>query len=447
MTQSSENEKKFYNLQGEVGYPILGEASQLFSKNQYFWLERFYRYGSIFKTRIFNMNAVCLAEPDAYKLILKDEAHKFSSNQGWWVLKPFFERGLLLQDGQEHQRSKRLISPAFTRGSLAHSRKNIEETVERYLIEHIENEKIFSPLPFFRKLTLLIICRLILGYEQDQEQKVNKLSQLFLDVLAGVSSVVRLNMPLTKYRKALQANEDLQNYLILIISERRQNKLLSGSSSLLDILLEQREQDGDYLLDREIASQISAIFFGGHETTANLLCSSLVQLEYNTSWQEKLRSELKQNSSKSFLSFYNDSLFNNIINECLRLNPPIYTIPRKVIKSFEVADCKVPEGWYIILSPLLTHRIPYLYSDPEAFDPLRFSPPREEHKKHPFGFISFGGGAHKCIGQDLVMLELEIILTYLLREYFWKSHNQFEYLEFLRHTAKCIKLLKISLYS
>ncbi|GFE71820.1 hypothetical protein [Chroococcus sp. FPU101] len=72
MAQSSEKVKNFYNLQGEVGYPVLGEAAQLLYNNQYFWLERFERYGSMFKTRVFNMNAICLAEPDAYKLILKD---------------------------------------------------------------------------------------------------------------------------------------------------------------------------------------------------------------------------------------------------------------------------------------------------------------------------------------------------------------------------------------
>jgi retinoid hydroxylase len=215
---------------------------------------------------------------------------------------------------------------------------------------------------------------------------------------------------------------------------------------LLDILIEQRDLDGSSLSDLEIASQILAILFGSHETTANLLCSIMVQLEFNPSWREKLRDELKERSLKPTLSSKEDSnLFAYILNECLRINPPIYTIPRKVIKSFEVKNCQVPEGWYIILSPLLTHRLPELYPNPEAFDPLRFSPSRQEHKKHPFAFVSFGGGAHKCLGQDLAMLEVEIIITYLFRNYFWRFHNNLDNSDFLKHTLKRIKSLKISL--
>lgn len=101
----------------------------------------------------------------------------------------------------------------------------------------------------------------------------------------------------------------------------------------------------------EITSQVLAILFGGHETTANFLGSILFQLDFHSFRQEKLRDKLRQNILKSTYLFNSYSrLFDNIVNECLRLNPPIYTIPRKVIEPFEVADCQISEGWYVILS-------------------------------------------------------------------------------------------------
>lgn len=432
--------QKLEDIQGSLGLPFLGEALNLFSNKQYFWLERFSKYGNIFKTKVLNMNAVCLVDPEAYQLVLKDEAYKFSSYQGWSILEPFLGQGLLLQDGQEHQRCRKLVSPAFNKGSLDLYKNVIEKTVEDYFFK-LKKGKLLSVLPIFRNLTLLIACQLILGITPNREAE--KLNKYFLDIIEGIYTISKINLPLSNYRKAIQSRENLEKFLKLIISKKRQCNQTYNSVCLLDILLNYQDLDKNYLTDSEIISQVLTILFGSHETTAKLLCCIFIQLEFYPIWKNRLKEEYCKNSysypseQKKLISF--------VINECLRLNPPIYTVPRGVIESFEFAGHKIPKGWYVLLCPLLTHRLPQLYSDPEIFDPLRFSSPREEHKKHLFGFVGFGGGVHKCIGQDLAVLEIEIILSYLLKKYSWKLSTNFENSEFLKHTSKCIKALKMSL--
>jgi cytochrome P450 len=77
------------------------------------------------------------------------------------------------------------------------------------------------------------------------------------------------------------------------------------------------------------------------------------------------------------------------------------------------------------LSPLITHRLPELFANPELFDPMRFAPPREEHKRSSFGLIAFGAGIHKCLGYELANLEIKIILLLLLQMN-WKMTNSFQ---------------------
>lgn len=72
--------------------------------------------------------------------------------------------------------------------------------------------------------------------------------------------------------------------------------------------------------------------------------------------------------------------------------PLVYAIPRGVVQDIEYAGYRIPAGWYVDISPMLTHRLPELYADPD-----RFAPARAEDKKHPFALIGFGSGLRSCL--------------------------------------------------
>ena len=77
----------------------------------------------------------------------------------------------------------------------------------------------------------------------------------------------------------------------------------------------------------------------------------------------------------------------------------------------------IPAGTNVVVWPSINHRLPELWTDPERFDPERFSEPRSEHKRHRYAFAPFGGGAHKCIGMAFGKLEIKTVMHRLLSRY------------------------------
>jgi sterol 14-demethylase len=97
--------------------------------------------------------------------------------------------------------------------------------------------------------------------------------------------------------------------------------------------------------------------------------------------------------------------------------PPLIMLMRKVLKGFEFKGYEFPENTMVMASPAVSHRIPEVFRNPDAFDPERFGPERAEDKKHPMSWIAFGGGRHKCMGIVFAQLQLKAIYSHVLRNF------------------------------
>ena len=105
------------------------------------------------------------------------------------------------------------------------------------------------------------------------------------------------------------------------------------------------------------------------------------------------------------------------MNESIRLVTPVQWAMRRTVRDTSLLGHYIPEGTNVIAYPGMSHRLSEIWTDPEVFDPSRFTEPRNEHKRHRYGFTAFGGGAHKCIGMTFGQLEVKTILHRLLRRY------------------------------
>jgi sterol 14-demethylase len=104
------------------------------------------------------------------------------------------------------------------------------------------------------------------------------------------------------------------------------------------------------------------------------------------------------------------------VKEALRLHPPLFMLVRVAQEDFAFKDYVIPKGSWVVVSPTVSHRIEEYFPDPNAFDPDRFLPPREEDKRD-FAFIAFGGGRHKCLGNAFAILQIKAILALLLGQF------------------------------
>ena len=90
---------------------------------------------------------------------------------------------------------------------------------------------------------------------------------------------------------------------------------------------------------------------------------------------------------------------------------------RRTVRDTSLLGHYLPAGTNVVAYPGMNHRLPEIWTDPEKFDPARFTEPRNEHKKHRYAYTPFGGGAHKCIGMVFGQLEIKTIMHRLLRRY------------------------------
>lgn len=405
-------------LPGDTGLPIMGNSIKVVKTHQIYYWQSYQRYGSAFKTKVLGKKVAVLVGANANQAVLKDQAEKFSSEAGWFYLKPLLKDGLLLQDGKRHARTKKIISPAFHREAIA----GYIETIQQVASTHIQswgNETSLDLARELRRMTLKIACHIILGVQSSSQ--IEELRPHFSKFYRGVGAIP-INLSFNKFGQAKRAQKTLTTYILNLIQERRQSGRKAKQLNVMDLLLASTDQNGRPLSNEEILIELQQLLFGGHETITSFLCWSLFELAANPHWLGILRQELEVVVGDRPLDISHlgqMEQMNLVLKEIERLYPPVYVIPRGVVEDFEFGGYRIPAGWYVNLSPFLSHRMAETYTSPDLFDPNRFAPPREEHKKHPFALIGFGAGLHRCMGYELAQMEIKIILSMFIQNFTW----------------------------
>jgi sterol 14-demethylase len=112
-------------------------------------------------------------------------------------------------------------------------------------------------------------------------------------------------------------------------------------------------------------------------------------------------------------------LLENCVKESLRLHPPLITIMRKVLKDQHYKGYVIPAGHYICATPAVSHRLPQVFDHPDEFNPNRFidfnDQENDDAKTDRYNFFAFGGGRHRCIGEQFGILQIKTIWSVIIR--------------------------------
>lgn len=407
------------DMPGSFGRPFGGESRELFADDELFYWRRFHRYGPIFKSCIAGRKFAYLIGPEANRLVLMEQADHFSTRLGWRFMEPLIGRGILLQDGQEHRATRKLMFPAMHGRAIAQYFNTIQ-TVVNTLLQEWGNQDTIPLIDAFGQYTTIVASKLFLGTETDAEIQLTSL--WFRDLMRGLRGKVKLDIPQTLHGRSQQARRHLLGFIRSKIAIRQQQGDLQECQDVLGMLLTATDEQGNRLTEAEIADQALMLLLAGQDNPAMLLSWVLFELSAHPEWRDRLRHELWQVAGDAPLHLSHLSKLPqmaNVLKEAERLYPPVFGMARGVIKDVEFAGYRIPAGWSVDISPMITHRLPEIYPDPDRFDPDRFAPPREEDKRYPFALIGFGGGAHMCIGLELAKMEMKVFLAALLRHYDW----------------------------
>ena len=400
---------------GSFGLPIVGETLS-FLNDPAFADKRQEKYGSIFKSHILGRPSVVMVGPEANRFILSSHMRHFSWRDGWpETFKELLGESLFLQEGEAHQRNRKLLRPAFHGKALEGYLDTMEQITQTYL-KKWEARGDFTWFGEMKQLTFEIASILLLGSEPGE--MTTRLSQLFGDLSAGLFSLP-LRFRWTPYGRALYARDQVLAHIERVVRDRQQHP----TQDALGLLVQSRDEEGGSLSLAEIKVQALLMLFAGHETTTSMLTSLVMSLAQHPAVCNRAQAEQDMLAAEGPLNL--DQLrrmpyLEQVLKEVERLYPPVAGGFRRVIESFEFNGYQVPKGWQALYRINATHRDRRCYSEAEQFDPDRFSPERAEHKQYEFSLVGFGGGPRICLGLAFAQMEMKLVAAYLLRNYTWE---------------------------
>ena len=415
------------NIPGSVAHipstghlPLLNEYRFLsntlsFARNAYARCGPVSRGWWLFKPSIYLMSA------EGNELVLFDREGRFSAKKGWErVLAALFPRGLMLRDAEDHRWHRRLMLPAFRKEALVRYFDRMNPRIEAAVAQWVTQPDM-KFYPAIKHLTLAIAADVFLGAQLDDE--IDSISSDFTDLVAASVAVVRAPVIGRTYARGLQARARLAEFIRVRIPDRR----AGSGQDLFTQLCHAEDEQGQHYSDGEIIDHLIFLMMAAHDTTTSAITTIVYSLAKHPEWQTKLREEarkLPKTPSLDDLSVMTQCEW--VLKEALRLYQPLPTIVRRALVDVEIHGIKIPAGAAVSVFPIMVHRSPQWWTEPDRFDPERFSPERAEHRKHPFAWAPFGGGAHMCLGLHFAEMQVKAVLQAMLRKTAWHVPQGYE---------------------
>jgi cytochrome P450 len=364
------------------------------------------RYGDLFTVRLSSQRTVVISsDPELVKQVFTGDPNLLRAGEGNVVLRPLLgPRSVLLLDGPEHLRQRRLLLPAFHGERMRHYRAVMTEVTER----HVERWPIgsrFPTHPSMQAITLEVILRAVFGVEDQRrlERLATPLrrlldatgSRLRLLLLQATSSERGLGSPWGRFRALMEPGDRV------IMEQIRARRSAPERDDVLSLLLAARDEYGQPLTDAELRDELMTLLVAGHETTATALSWTLERITRHPEVLARLVEERYEGG---------DEYLDAVIKETLRLRPVIPAVVRCLAEPMELGGRTFPAGVNIAPSIYLLHRRAGLYPEPGRFRPERFL----ERPAGTYEWIPFGGGIRRCLGASFALFEMKVVLSTIL---------------------------------
>jgi cytochrome P450 len=403
---------------GNRGFPLIGESVQFVRSPREFVVSRAGRYGPVFRSHIFGRPTIVMAGPEALRFALLTHQDHFVTGRGWpRGLRLLMDGALMMKDEAEHRRTRRALSPAFSKQAVERYLPTVWATAESYFARWSALESI-SLYDSSKLLMFDVASQLLLGRAPGSE--VSRLASLFEDYVRGMTGVQPLlafPAPWLPFGRAMRARELLLEEIGKTIERRRRTM----AKDAVSLLLEAQAGDRDLLTDEALRGHILFLLFAGHESSTSLLTNACIELAGRPEILDRARAEvtaaMPAGTAPTMATIDGLGFLNQILLETERLYPPFAGAFRQVARPFEFRGYRVPEGWQVFYCIVGTHHLPEVHDDPLRFDPDRFHWPRDKQARQECALAGFGGGAHSCLGKELARLEVKAMLALLLRDY------------------------------
>ncbi len=384
------------------------------------------RFGDVFRFRVGPLLVHFVYHPDHVRRVLHDHQKNYPRGWHYRLLRRLLGDNLVVSEGDFWLRQRRLAQPAFHRQRLTGYAEVMADATAGTLArwdDFAAAGNVIDLAAEMSRLALAIAGRTLFG--RDVSAEADTVGTAF-----GAASGYlerRFNHPLTtpplwvptannhRFKAALRT---LHRVVLALVQERRREGRDHGD--LLSMLMQARDEEtGEAMTDEQLRSEALTFLLAGHETTAIALTWTLFLLASHAAARQRVRDEVaavlggRRPTAEDVPRLVVTRM---VIEEAMRLYPPIWAIPRQAVHEDEIGGYRIPAGTTVAVCPFVTHRHPDVWERPETFDPDRFTP--ECVVRRPkYAYFPFLGGPHQCIGNEFAMLEMRLIVAMIVRHF------------------------------
>lgn len=371
-----------------------------------------YEYGKVVAFRLGPKRLILVSDPSLIEQVLVTQNKSFKKHFATRLLKPVLGKGLLLSEGSQWLRQRRLVQPAF-------SRRFTDEFVEIVKLhtsriadawEQNARRELYRDMT---QLTVQIAAHAFLGIsDADDIEEIGDCLEVIHEDFEHrfqQSWNVPTWIPTARNQRLSQAVRALTAIIDRMIDERRHN--VDGRHDALSLLLRAEDEDGQCMPLQLLRDEVMTLLLAGHDTTANGLTWTWSLLAQHPGVVSQLRAE--DNKQISSCPHSDAAPYaQKIIKESMRLFPPVYLFGREAMNSVQLGDFSIRKGDSVVMSQWIVHRDESYFPDPLVFDPDRWSA-EPERTLPKYAYFPFGGGPRVCIGKEVAMLEASAVLGIL----------------------------------
>jgi cytochrome P450 len=364
------------------------------------WMnENFVRYGDIYKASVFGGDVYVVSNPEYCERILRWNWQNYlRKGQVVSRIALLLGNGLIASNGEFWASQRRMIQPAFSKTSIS----GLTSLITSVNAELLEQWKLAASrgatVNVTHDVSFMVLKLTLMAIFGDDYGAIAPHFNIVAEETARDLGFAQVFRPLGKV-------------IVEIAARRRRDG--TPATDFLGIMMQSRHRErGEPMPDAQLAREAMTLIVAGHETTAGLLNWLWYLLSRNKEAQTRLAAELDRlpwGEVAAFEALPKYTYTRQVIDEALRLYPPLWLMTRKAVDDDRLGDFLVPAGTEIYISPYLIQRSPHLWETPDRFDPDRLGAENGQ-ERHELALCPFGAGPRNCIGELFARVEIQIHL-------------------------------------
>jgi cytochrome P450 len=359
--------------------------------------------------------------PEYARHVLADNAANYHKGIGLVHARRALGDGLLTSEGELWSKQRKVIRPAFQSRRIADQAGAVAQEGAA-LVARLRARAGRGPVDILQEmtgLTLGVLGRTLLDADLGRFPTIGRdfaaVQDQAMFELASLSAVPPW-VPLPRQLRFRRARRRLQTVVDQLVAERTDT---AARDDVLSRLILSARAETDPRIGRiRLRDEIVTLLLAGHETTASTLSWSLYLIDRHPEVRQRMRDEALSVLGDRLPTYEDLTKLRYtamVVDEVVRLYPPVWLLPRKALAEDVVGGFRVPAGADVLICPYTLHRHPALWPDPERFDPERFDPGKPA--AHPsYAYLPFGAGPRFCVGNHLGLMEAVFVLAMLVRE-------------------------------